>query len=317
LKTLKKFLVFAAVQIVFIPLFCFLLVYYGPFHDIRGTIVYTAMHTSRHKYIATWFLSDKKIEEILIEYAPALIDAEQAPGEITAEHSGSRKTEVFDVYAGLSKGKLMVIGDPARIALAVSDGLGAHGSTLSQLLALNRASSGINAGAYIDDGASSRGGTPGGVIIKDGKLIYFEDTKESHCVIGFKNNILTVKTVHTKDEADALGLDFAVSFGPALIINGQPLVKKDSVAIHPRTAIAQRKDGTVLLLVLDGRQSGSAGATLKDMEQILLKHGAHNAANLDGGSSTTMVYQGNIINTPSENGREMYLPSAFIVRDTP
>jgi exopolysaccharide biosynthesis protein len=84
--------------------------------------------------------------------------------------------------------------------------------------------------------------------------------------------------------------------------------------LAPRTAIGQTKDGTVLLLVIDGRQLSSLGATLKDVQDIMLSYGAYNAANLDGGSSTTMVYNGKIINTPSSQYGPRYLPSAFIVK---
>jgi exopolysaccharide biosynthesis protein len=108
----------------------------------------------------------------------------------------------------------------------------------------------------------------------------------------------------------------AISFGPALIINGKPLIKKGDGGwgIAPRTAIGQRKDGTILLLVIDGRQKSSIGATLKDVQNVLLEYGAYNAANLDGGSSTTMYYNGNLINSPSDILGERAIPSAFIIK---
>ena len=61
---------------------------------------------------------------------------------------------------------------------------------------------------------------------------------------------------------------------------------------NPRTAIGQRADGAVLFLVTDGRgASGHLGATASDLIGIMQEYGAVNAANLDGGSSSSMVYK--------------------------
>jgi hypothetical protein len=83
--------------------------------------------------------------------------------------------------------------------------------------------------------------------------------------------------------------------------------------IAPRTAIGQRKTGEVLFLVIDGRTIDSIGATLKDIQDILLQYGAYNASNLDGGSSTTMYFNGKVINKPSDKLGERTVPTAFIV----
>jgi exopolysaccharide biosynthesis protein len=84
--------------------------------------------------------------------------------------------------------------------------------------------------------------------------------------------------------------------------------------IQPRTAIGQTIDGKVLMLVIDGRQVGSIGATLKNVQDIMLEHGAYNAANLDGGSSTVMYYQGELLNKPCSIKGERLLPDAFVVK---
>ena len=83
--------------------------------------------------------------------------------------------------------------------------------------------------------------------------------------------------------------------------------------LAPRTAIGQRRDGTVIMLVIDGRQLSSIGATLRDVQDIMLEYGAYNAANLDGGSSSTMVYENRIVNIPSSKYGPRDLPSAFII----
>lgn len=85
--------------------------------------------------------------------------------------------------------------------------------------------------------------------------------------------------------------------------------------VGPRTAIGQRKDGTVLFLVIDGRQPGySVGATLRDIQNILFEEGAVIAANLDGGSSSTLFFNGKVINKPADLLGERMIPTAFIVQ---
>lgn len=81
----------------------------------------------------------------------------------------------------------------------------------------------------------------------------------------------------------------------------------------PRTAVGIKEDGTVVLLVADGRQKGlSDGLTGKELGQKLLDLGVKDAVNLDGGASSEMIVEGKIVNSPSA-GRERMLPCGFIV----
>ena len=85
--------------------------------------------------------------------------------------------------------------------------------------------------------------------------------------------------------------------------------------VGPRTAIGQKKDGTVLFLVIDGRQPGySIGATLRDVQDILFEKGCYIAANLDGGSSSTLYLNGKVVNKPADLLGERMIPTAFIVK---
>ena len=89
----------------------------------------------------------------------------------------------------------------------------------------------------------------------------------------------------------------------------------ESSGLNPRTAIGQRDDGCILMLVVDGRQVHSYGATYKDLQDIMLEYGAVNAFNLDGGSSTTMWYNGSYVNScSSANGIARPIPDAFLFR---
>lgn len=93
-----------------------------------------------------------------------------------------------------------------------------------------------------------------------------------------------------------MGVVEALSFRNTLIINGKPIPYNEG--INPRTAIGQKQDGTIVLLVIDGRRGIKQGATLEEVENILLQRGVVNASNLDGGSSSTMYYKGKVINRP-------------------
>jgi len=119
----------------------------------------------------------------------------------------------------------------------------------------------------------------------------------------------------------SLGISEAVSFSPRIIVNGKGLIPNRSQGwgVAPRSVMAQRADGAILFLLIDGRQPGySLGATLYDAQEILLEKGAVIAANLDGGSSTVLVKEGGeIVNKPSSSSGERYLPTAFLVFEHP
>jgi exopolysaccharide biosynthesis protein len=120
---------------------------------------------------------------------------------------------------------------------------------------------------------------------------------------------------HSLNDLKKLVVTDAVCFGPELVVNGKGTIQSGDGGwgIAPRTAIGQRMDGSIILLAIDGRTSKSFGASLKDIQNIMLEYGAYNASNLDGGSSTTMYYNGNIINNPCDPLGERSVPSAFIV----
>ena len=119
----------------------------------------------------------------------------------------------------------------------------------------------------------------------------------------------------TAKEALSKGIRDAMSFGPLLIVNGESVnVTGTGGGLNPRTAIGQTADGTMLLLVIDGRQTTSLGATFKDIIEIMFEYGAVNAANLDGGSSTLMMFNDEILNSSASLYGPRQLPTAFLVR---
>jgi len=158
------------------------------------------------------------------------------------------------------------------------------------------------------------GGDPLGIVIQHGKVIS-GGLDVRHNLIGFDNNNILVLGNYTGQEALDKGIRDAVSFGPFYIINGKPAQAIGTGGgLNPRTVIGQRKDGTVLLLVIDGRQSSSLGATYKDCIDVMVEYGAYNAANLDGGTSTVMVYDDKIVNSTFALYGAREVPTSFLIK---
>lgn len=317
-KVLKWIAFFLIFQVIYVPILSIVLIYYGPFTNTRDMIVTTAMTTMSHQYFATLFLSKEKIDEILAKNRPQenieaqSLSAINIGSGISAEDMNG--IELKDVSNDSYTGKLLIINDPSRVKLVSSPRLGTSGATTSQIVAENDAVAGINAGGFQDD-ALGTGGKPAGLVIEDGQL-RTTNTGASYSLVGMdKDNKMVVSNSMTYSKCQQLNLRCAVSFGPVIIINGNATIKSGTGGwgMQPRTAIAQRKDGAILMLVIDGRQKGSLGATLRQVQDILLDNGAYNAFNLDGGASTTMVYNGNVVNSPSDILGERYVPNAFIV----
>ena len=317
-KALKWIAFFLIFQIIYVPILSIVLIYYGPFTNTRDMIVTTAMTTMSHQYFATLFLSKEKIDEILAKNRPQENIEDQSLSAINIGSGISAEDmngiELKDVSNDSYTGKLLIINDPSRVKLVSSPRLGTSGATTSQIVAENDAVAGMNAGGFQDD-ALGTGGKPAGLVIEDGQL-RTTNTGASYSLVGMdKDNKMVVSNSMTYSKCQQLNLRCAVSFGPVIIINGNATIKSGTGGwgMQPRTAIAQRKDGAILMLVIDGRQKGSLGATLRQVQDILLDNGAYNAFNLDGGASTTMVYNGNVVNSPSDILGERYVPNAFIV----
>lgn len=321
LKRLGKVLGVLLFEVVYILALGIYLIYYtNLFTTTRDMIVTTAMTTMTHQYFATWFLSDEKINEILASNRMVNDTAEQNLEDVSTTSSGkdagsTEGIEVVDVSTDTFKAYLMIIDDPSRVDLAVAPDIGKVGSTTSQIVEAENAVAGINAGGMADD-AAGNGGVPTGLLIVDGKYYTNVSNSEYFSMCGFtKDNVLYVSDSINKASIDKLNLRCAVSFGPVLIVNGEPRIYGGGGwGIQPRTCIAQRKDGKVLFLVIDGRQKDSVGATLKNAQDILLNYGAYNAFNLDGGASSTMVFDSELVNKPSDILGERYVPTAFVVK---
>ncbi len=211
------------------------------------------------------------------------------------------------------EGVMAIVKDPKQISMGVAKHLGSYGSKIATIAAENDAILAINASGFQDDDGLGNGGVVYGMLYSEGKKIQGTAGSNYKAIYFDSEYRLNVRS-YKKD----LDIYNGVEFKPALVINGEAAVTGSAGwGIQPRSAIGQTDDGTVLMIIVDGRQpTYSIGITVGELAKIFVKYGAVQAGNLDGGSSAVMYYNGRIITKPSGadkvNGR--HLPDAFVVR---
>lgn len=216
------------------------------------------------------------------------------------------------------KGYIMLVEDPMRVKLVDSSMQYTCGETVKTMIESSGAVAGINGGGFQDGiNYDSNGGMPAGLLIEDSQLIYpyNADNNIVYNMIGINSDGALVLRHCTSQWALTNNIVSAVTFQPFLVVNGEGLIKNGTGGwgIAPRTAIGQRKTGEILFLVIDGRQvDWSIGCDLDVLQDIMLEEQAFNAAMLDGGSSTAMLYGDTYINRPSL-GHERWINNAFVV----
>lgn len=315
-KGFKHFLavLFRTILIIAILLAIFLFLFFKTplFEKYRDIWVETAMSTMKHQYLAKWFLSDDEINKILDKLKVKNTEDSNS-NEINISDTKDDNIKVEKIRGKNYVGYVMEVPNASKVKL-VDGRKNGHGTKLSQICKNNNAIAGINAGGFADANGVGNGGQLVDATILNKKLLYGNQyTKYSF--IGLSSDKKLVLGNYTFGQAINRGIESAVEFGPFLIVNGKnQITNSSSGGIHPRMAIGQKKDGTFIFVVVDGRQPGySIGTNLLELQNIFNRYGAYNAANLDGGSSATMYYNGKVVNKTSTPIGERYLPNAFIV----
>lgn len=313
---------------------------YGPWPYVRETLITTAMTTMTHQYFATWFYGPDTIQRVLnnqkvIESGEnsdpnqiqikdpkhnSITYANEYERQILEKDPGNDLYKIIPVSGSGYKGHLVAVYDPSKIKIATTKYIGKRGQSTKVMAKDNNAVIAINASGFYDPDWNSNGSTPHGTVIQNGKIVWdYEDANVGGGFIGFTKEDKLVLGKMTKEQALAMGMRDAVEFGPFLVVNGKPSFVKGNGGwgIAPRTAIGQRKDGIVLLLVIDGRRADSIGADMVDLTEIMVRYGAYNAANLDGGSSSSLIVNKQVYNHPVAGGEEglRNLPTAWIVTE--
>lgn len=322
-KRLKKVLLFITFFIIFTVIIFPFYLFYGPFTKVRNIIVTTSMATMNHKYIAKLFLSTAKIDEIMGVEAKAT----NATAEVVNQNMNTvqaseddNSTEVIELKGKKFHGKVIIVHNPFKVKVGYSSQLMTIGETTSKMASDNNAIAAINGGGFNDTSPNGKigsgiGGIPIGIVMTGGKLIYPTENvnydAKMPCTMGINDQgHLIVGGPYSINDLINMKVKEALTFSPTLVVNGSPYISATTVmGVNPRTAIGQRKNGDIIFLAVDGRQAFELGASLKDVQQVMLDLGAENAMCMDGGASTTMYFKGEIINNPSNMLGERSLPT--------
>lgn len=317
------FIVLAALGVIFLLL-------KGPSPTAKTIFAISCNETSAMKWIPSMFLSDEEYDKIKNSTKMAEVDegtvSDTSMIDVPQENV-SQDIEVQDVVGGSFKGKLMIIHDPSRVFLGTVPSFGEFQGEVVQDIAARYEGviGGVNGGDFLDMGSYSYTALPLGCIISDGQVVYEDAGYDTpYHISGFTKDNKFIMGNITLNEAMEMGVRDAVytvhETGPFLVMDGEAMINEvpDSATYgggkNPRTAIGQRADGAVLLLVVDGRQADSLGATFKDLAYAMLEYGAVNACAMDGGTSTQMVYNGEVINHPYSPTGPRKCPDAWLVR---
>ena len=299
----------------------------GPSETAKNQFVCALNETSAMKWVPELYMSKAEVQAIikknLMQEVPdgtvSDLDSVVIPDEPSED---IEQIEIIDVVGETYRGKLMIVHDPSRVFVGTVDTFyNGDGMVVSDIAKKYDAIGGINGGEFVDMGSYSYTAMPIGGVISQGE-VKSGSMNKVYNLTGFTNDNKLVIGKMTLKKALELGVRDAVhtvhTTGPFLVLDGEPLTVPDTSVYgggkNPRTAIGQREDGAVLLLVIDGRQAQSIGATFKEMAYIMLEYGAVNASCMDGGTSSQMVYEGEVINKPYSPAGPRKCPTCFLVK---
>ena len=302
----------------------------GPSATAAREFALTVRETSAMKFLAGWFFSAEEIAQmeagknaaVYAETDTSLInisDDKSVPDAAAPDAWGLVDDDgdgiiLEEVHGKGFNGYMMIVLDPSRVVMGCRpDAFKREGYTVAQMVQHYDAVAGVNAGGFEDVGGWGDGSTPDTLVVFQGE-IYFERSGTGSGFAGFDSqHILHVGRMTAEDIRDA-DIQYGVCFGPALVVNGEAAdLSALKSGLNPRTAIGQRSDGAVLLLVIDGRQATSAGARYQDLVNIMLSYGAVNACNMDGGSSSLMYFNGAYVNNKAFVVGERTIPTTWLV----
>lgn len=313
---LRRFflVLFIAIVLVFTALILVLnMVFNGPSPTARNQLTMTLIEASATKWIPALFIGEDTVAEIRtgenVELAENVTDVSavvisrnaltSANDEWAAYPDGIR---IETVSGNTYNATVMIVRNPEQVYLGISTHEGFStsipGKRLTAAIEDEGAIAAVNGGAFNDNGttASYVGTLPAGLVYSEGECVWTSGKpSETSGFAGFtEDNILIVhKDNISKAQAEELNIRDGCCFGPVLIMNGEinQEAYNSNSGWNPRTAVGQRKDGAVVFVCIDGRQAGSMGGTYKDVIDIMIEYGVVNACNMDGGSSSIMVYR--------------------------
>lgn len=286
--------------------------------------------TTQHRDWAWMFVGAQMRDEMV----QLLQDTTDAMGQghvdlsrikITKQGSKKNRTideliKVDDISGPTWKGKKMTVYDPTTVRVVVPNKQG-EGERITDMVKRTGAVAGVNGGAFYDPDGLGNGFAPIGFIMSGGEVIFteHEGSVPQHS-IGFTKEGKLVVGLYSIDELMKQGVQEAVFWKPRIIADGKPLITQGDGGwgIGPRTAVGQKADGTLIFIVIDGRQPPySLGATLREVQDLFLEDDVQNAGFLDGGASSELVVDGELLTKPASRYGERRLPSALLIFDHP
>lgn len=302
----------------------------GPSVTARELFVRSVRETSAVGFLANIYLSEEEIAAI--DSGEAVEEYQETDTSLVTISKPAQTTQgpVADEWGFIDEdgdgiildevkgegfsGYMLIVLDPSRVIMgSVPSSYHARGYTIEQMVQKFDAVAGINAGGFEDPNGEGNGSIPDSLTVFEGE-VYYGSMGTRQGFVGLDSNHVLHVGKPTAKEIKEWDIQYGASFGPVLISNGEVVLPEDNVGgLNPRTAIGQRSDGAILMLVIDGRQVISIGATLRDLVDIFLEYGAVNACNLDGGSSSMMWYNGGYVNNTASVIGIRPVPTSFVV----
>ena len=308
----RFFLVVFTVIILAVAALCLVmnLVFNGPSPAARKILTMSLTEASATKWVPGLFLDEETVAAIRKNVDAELPDEVTDTSQVVIQTGSLASTDewagypdgiyVEDIQGKTFNAHIMIIRDPSQVYMATSTSgnfsRNVPGKRITEVIETEGAIAAVNAGAFFDNGTAGPevGSTPEGLVIAGGQVRWNSGKAPEEGFVGFnEDNIMIVAKTMTAENAMKLNIRDGCCFGPVLIMNGEVSMEAYNSAsgYNPRTALGQRADGAVIFLCIDGRQAGSIGGTYADIIDIMLEYGAVNACNMDGGSSSVMLYR--------------------------
>lgn len=290
------------------------LVFNGPSPAAQEVLTMSLIEASATKWVPALFIGEERVAEIRTSVKAGPTQEVSSSTKVVIQ-KGSAITSNNDEWAKYPDGiriehvsgdtynaHIMIVKDPSQVYMGTSTekySTAIPGKRITEVMDENPdVIAAINAGAFNDDGTASSyvGSTPLGLVMSEGDCVWTSGKQPGlEGFAGFdENNILVVSQKNlTQAEAEKLNIRDGCCFGPVLLMDGEVNQEayNNNSGFNPRTAIGQRADGAVIFVCIDGRQAGSMGGTYADIINIMVEYGAVNACNMDGGSSSVMMYR--------------------------
>ena len=290
------------------------LIFNGPSPAAQEVLTMSLIEASATKWVPALFIGEERVAEIQASDGTELTEEVTDTSKVVIQKNNALSSTNdewakypdgirIESYSGDTyNAHIMIIRDPSQVYMGTSTekySTSIPGKRITEVMESSTdVIAAINAGAFFDDGTASStvGSYPLGLVMSNGNCVWTSGKQPGlEGFAGFnEDDILVVsKTNLTQAQAEEKGIRDGCCFGPALIINEEINMEayNTNSGFNPRTAIGQRADGAVIFVCIDGRQAGSIGGTYADIINIMVEYGAVNACNMDGGSSSVMMYR--------------------------